>query len=109
MNNLVKPKGKQKKKGEKLNIDQFIGKPNWNTIMENDTENDDVIIPTNYTLPEGPKALQQNDIDLSLVPTEPPYRTVVRNLYELEKEDLENHFRNLHVCFYLIMFCSIFN
>lgn len=93
-----KSKGKQKKKGEKLDVDLFFANttPNWASMMEDDSENE-IIVPSQYNLPEAPKALV-NEIDPTQIPTVPPFKVHLRNLhYELEKEDLEGLFRNLTV------------
>lgn len=64
--------------------------------MEDDSEND-IIVPSQYNLPEAPKALV-NEIDPTQIPSAPPFKVHLRNLhYELEKEDLEGLFRNLTV------------
>ncbi|XP_075676950.1 uncharacterized protein LOC113794575 isoform X1 [Dermatophagoides pteronyssinus] len=93
-----KSKGKQKKKGEKLDVDLFFANttPNWASMMEDDSENE-IIVPSQYNLPEAPKALV-NEIDPTQIPTVPPFKVHLRNLhYELEKEDLEGLFRNLTI------------
>ncbi|OTF74748.1 RNA-binding domain containing protein, partial [Euroglyphus maynei] len=64
--------------------------------MEDDSEND-IIVPSQYNLPEAPKALV-NEIDPTQIPSAPPFKVHLRNLhYELEKEDLEGLFRNLTI------------
>ncbi|KAH9491274.1 Eukaryotic translation initiation factor 4B [Dermatophagoides farinae] len=93
-----KSKGKQKKKGEKLDVDLFFANTttNWASIMEDDSEND-IIPPSQYNLPDAPKALV-NEIDPSQLPSVPPFKIHLRNLhYDLEKEDLEGLFKNLTV------------
>lgn len=81
-----------------MDVDLFFANTttNWASIMEDDSEND-IIPPSQYNLPDAPKALV-NEIDPSQLPSVPPFKIHLRNLhYDLEKEDLEGLFKNLTV------------
>ncbi|KAI7696120.1 hypothetical protein SSS_02023 [Sarcoptes scabiei] len=94
-------KGKQKKKGEKLELDLKFANPtttpNWATMMDDDADDADIIVTSNYNLPEAPKAIS-NDIDLSQIPSQPPFKIYLRNLHSsVEREELITHFANFRI------------
>lgn len=108
---------KHKVKGKTLNLNDFLGtdqdapsgyavvntrRINWADAMENeaveekftmDYKKDEKII-----LPTAPKAARGPDVDMSRVPSRPPYTVYLGNLpYDVSDEDVIKFFRNLKV------------
>lgn len=109
---------KHKVKGKTLNLNDFLGtdqdaptgyavvntrRLNWADTMENevvdaekytiDCKKDEKII-----LPTAPKAARGPDVDMSKVPSKPPYTVYLGNLpYDVSDEDVIKFFRTLKV------------
>jgi len=50
-------------------------------------------------LPTAPRASRGANVDMNLVPNEPPYTAYIGNLpFEASTEDVENFFKGLKVC-----------
>jgi len=50
-------------------------------------------------LPTAPRASRGANVDMSLVPNEPPFTAYIGNLpFEASTEDVENFFKGLKVC-----------
>ena len=50
-------------------------------------------------LPTAPRASRGANVDMSLVPNEPPFTAYIGNLpFEANVEDVENFFKGLKVC-----------
>ena len=50
-------------------------------------------------LPTAPRASRGANVDMSLVPNEPPFTAYIGNLpFEASAEDIENFFKGLKVC-----------
>jgi len=107
-------KGK-KKKGQTLNLSDFLSSGNsnapdgktvvtfksqtsWADAMEDADDDDDFLGPTErIALPTAPRAARQ-EIDLSQIPDVPPYKAYVGNLsYDVDEDALENFFKDLRV------------
>lgn len=55
-------------------------------------------------LPTAPRASRGANVDMSLVPNEPPFTAYIGNLpFEASAEDVETFFKGLKVCIYCIV------
>jgi len=78
-------KGKPKTKGKKIQLGDFIG----------DTGNKIAVNGEMMELPSAPRATTL-EIDVSLLPSRPPFTATVANLvYEIEEEDLAKFFEDI--------------
>lgn len=97
-----KGKGKQK---ITMNLAEFMG-PNvpiqtfkWaDVINEDDFTSEPPKSEKPIILPTAPKAMRGNDVDLSKVPTQPPFKAFVSNLqYETTSAEIHRFFQKLNV------------
>ena len=57
------------------------------------------VVINRAVLPTCPRAARGADIDLSKVPTEPPFTAFIGNLpFEVSDEDVERFFKGMKVC-----------
>lgn len=111
------PGKKHKVKGKTLNLNDFLGtdqdapsgyavvntrRINWADTMENEAVDEKFTIDykkdEKIILPTAPKAARGPDVDLSRVPSRPPYTVYLGNLpYDVCDEDVIKFFRNLTV------------
>ncbi|KFM75123.1 Eukaryotic translation initiation factor 4B, partial [Stegodyphus mimosarum] len=111
-------KGKRKCKGKTLNLNTFLGADqdapsgfavvqtsrilDWGDTMDNEDLDDrytlDFKKEEKVVLPTAPKAARGPDVDLSKVPTSPPYTAFLGNLpYDISEDDIIMFFRQLQV------------
>ncbi|XP_077483707.1 eukaryotic translation initiation factor 4B-like isoform X2 [Amblyomma americanum] len=108
---------KHKVKGKTLNLNDFLGgdqdapsgyavvntrRINWADTMENEAVDEKFTIDykkdEKIILPTAPKAARGPDVDMSRVPTRPPYTVYLGNLpYDVCDEDVIKFFRTLKV------------
>ncbi|UYV68630.1 EIF4B [Cordylochernes scorpioides] len=70
---------------------------NWAEVME-DESIDDKFILSNVVLPTAPKAARAPYMDLSRIPTQPPFTAYIGNLaYDITEEDIKRFFRNMKI------------
>lgn len=111
------PGKKHKVKGKTLNLNDFLGgdqdapsgyavvntrRINWADTMENEAVDEKFTIDykkdEKIILPTAPKAARGPDVDMSRVPTRPPYTVYLGNLpYDVCDEDVIKFFRSLKV------------
>jgi translation initiation factor 4B len=110
-------KGKRRCKGKTIDLNTFLGEDqdaapgfavvqtrriDWGDAMENEDLDDrftlDYKKDDKVVLPTAPKAARGPDVDLSKVPTCPPYTAFLGNLpYDVSEDDIELFFRQLKV------------
>ncbi|GBM64385.1 Eukaryotic translation initiation factor 4B [Araneus ventricosus] len=110
-------KGKRKVKGKTLDLNTFLGEDqdaptgyaviqprrfDWADTMENEDLDDrytlDYKKEEKVVLPTAPKAARGPDVDMSKIPTSPPFTAFLGNLpYDVSEDDIANFFRRLEV------------
>ncbi|RWS13356.1 Eukaryotic translation initiation factor 4B-like protein [Dinothrombium tinctorium] len=113
-------KGKRKAKGKTMDLHSFLRDnqsapegftivnttKTWAETMEDEELDDKFTLDykketpssNKVILPTAPKAVRAPDVDLSKVPTKPPYKAYLGNLpYEVTEEDIIAFFRKLRV------------
>ncbi|GBO01267.1 Eukaryotic translation initiation factor 4B [Araneus ventricosus] len=108
-------KGKRKVKGKTLDLNTFLGEDqdaptgyaviqprrfDWADTMENEDLDDrytlDYKKEEKVVLPTAPKAARGPDVDMSKIPTSPPFTAFLGNLpYDVSEDDIANFFRRL--------------
>ncbi|KAF8795135.1 eukaryotic translation initiation factor 4B-like isoform X1 [Argiope bruennichi] len=110
-------KGKRKVKGKTLDLNTFLGEDqdaptgyaviqprrfDWADTMENEDLDDrytlDYKKEEKVVLPTAPKAARGPDVDMSKIPTSPPFTAFLGNLpYDVSEDDISSFFKRLEV------------
>ncbi|XP_023210941.1 eukaryotic translation initiation factor 4B-like [Centruroides sculpturatus] len=109
-------KSKRRVKGKTLDLNSFLANEqdapsgfavvnthyDWGDVMEDAPVDDKFTLDykkdSRIFLPTAPKAARGPDIDMSRIPTKPPFTAYVGNLpYDVNEEDIIKFFRQLKV------------
>ncbi|CAM1154515.1 EIF4B (predicted) [Pycnogonum litorale] len=119
----VNAKSKKNKKGKTVKLNQFLAEGNGapapgyalanvhNSWADEVESNEFVDSYASYAssgnrkiyLPTAPKSARDPDVDMSKLPSEPPFKAFLANVpYDVDEKDIEDFFSNLKVRYFVL-------